>query len=201
MAKRTATTSTGFETREAWLQAFAEAVRPWFEEIGVTVPPVRIGVGFTSKGARSSRIGECWAATASEDGTPQVFIHPGQRTAEDVAHVLVHELIHAAIGTDKKHGPEFKKIAVPLGLTGKMTATVAGPDLVLRLAPVLADLGPYPHAGLTPTGTTSTGPKQTTRMLKCECPACGYTVRTTRKWLDIATPTCPLDEIPMEVPA
>ena len=33
---------------------------------------------------------------------------------------------------------------------------------------------------------------QTTRMLKCVCGKCGYTCRTTRKWLDAAgSPICP----------
>ena len=30
-------------------------------------------------------------------------------------------------------------------------------------------------------------------MLKCECAACGYTVRTARKWLETAgAPLCPI---------
>lgn len=43
-------------------------------------------------------------------------------------------------------------------------------------------------------------PVQGTRMLKCQCPECGYTVRTTRKWIDVATPVCPVDgaEMPAE---
>lgn len=39
------------------------------------------------------------------------------------------------------------------------------------------------------------GPKQTTRQLKIQCPACGYLARVTRKWLEEAgTPTCPCGE-------
>lgn len=39
------------------------------------------------------------------------------------------------------------------------------------------------------------GKKQTTRMLKVQCPACGYLARVTRKWLEEAgTPTCPCGE-------
>lgn len=33
--------------------------------------------------------------------------------------------------------------------------------------------------------------KQSTRMLKVECGSCGYTLRTTAKWLEVGTPTCP----------
>ena len=34
--------------------------------------------------------------------------------------------------------------------------------------------------------------KQTTRLIKVFCPdpGCGYTVRTTAKWLAVGTPTC-----------
>lgn len=32
-------------------------------------------------------------------------------------------------------------------------------------------------------------------MLKCECQACGYTVRTARKWLELAgAPLCPIKD-------
>lgn len=31
-----------------------------------------------------------------------------------------------------------------------------------------------------------------------ECPECGYTVRTTQKWLDVGAPFCPTDNIPLE---
>lgn len=33
--------------------------------------------------------------------------------------------------------------------------------------------------------------KQTTRLLKCVCAACGYNVRVTQKWLDVGAPHCP----------
>lgn len=33
--------------------------------------------------------------------------------------------------------------------------------------------------------------KQPTRMLKCFCENCGYTIRATAKWLNIAIPNCP----------
>lgn len=188
------TTHTPFVTREAWLQALVEKVTPWCEDAGLTVPPVRISVGYTSKGLRSNRIGECWHPEAVEDHVPTIFVHPGLRQC-DVGHVVVHELIHASLGPGAKHGPLFRRPALALGLTGRMTATVPSPELQARLDAVCDDLGAYPHGVLTPTsGLTSTGPKQSTRMLKVECPGCGYTVRTTRKWLEIGTPRCPCGE-------
>jgi hypothetical protein len=184
---------TPFVTREAWLQALVEKVTPWYEDLGLTVPPVRCSVGFSSKGVRSNTIGECWHGVSVTDGIPAVFIHPKLATAEDVGHVVIHELVHAALGPGAKHGPLFKRPATALGLAGRMTATVPTPELCSRLVPVFHDLGPYPHAALVPSGLTSTGPKQTTRMLKCECLVCGYTARTTRKWLDeVGAPWCPV---------
>lgn len=32
--------------------------------------------------------------------------------------------------------------------------------------------------------------KQATRMIKVCCPGCGYTIRTTQKWIDVGLPTC-----------
>ena len=79
-------------------------------------------------------------------------------------------------------------MATSLGLEGKMTATVAGADLKVKLDALAAKLGPYPHAALTPGMRTG---KQGTRMLKVTCPEDGYTLRATRKWLDMGLPTCP----------
>lgn len=33
--------------------------------------------------------------------------------------------------------------------------------------------------------------KQSTRLIKVMCAACGYTMRITRKWLEVAVPDCP----------
>jgi hypothetical protein len=178
--------------REGWLREVARRLAEWPEL--PALPPFRVGVGFTSKGARSNRIGECWAPTCTPDNTCELFIHPGLGDATTVAATLAHELIHAAVGVEAKHGPKFKRVALALGLQGKMTATTAGPRFVERITPILEEVGPYPHGQLRAVGAKSTGPKQTTRMLKCECPECGYTVRTTRKWLDVAVPRCPVCE-------
>ena|GEM_PF-3007831 len=49
------------------------------------------------------------------------------------------------------------------------------------------------HPRLDTGGLTTAPRKQAVRMLKCECQACGYTVRTARKWLETAgAPLCPI---------
>lgn len=188
------------ETREGWLNAVALEMAPWFKAESHPLPTVRMAVGFTSTGKRGRRIGECWTDTASADGAHEIFIRPDQDDALTVAAILAHELIHAAVGIAAKHGPKFRKVAVAIGLEGKMTATVPGEAFKQRIAPILEAAGPLPHARLSFAGSETTGPKkQSARLLKAECGACGYTVRVTRKWVDEAgAPHCPIHG-PMDI--
>lgn len=64
--------------------------------------------------------------------------------------ILLHELIHAAVGTEEGHRGEFKRVALALGLQGKMTATIAEPGTELhgKLSRIARELGPYPHKAL-----------------------------------------------------
>jgi hypothetical protein len=74
-----------------------------------------------------------------------------------------------------------------------VTATSAGEELQQRIkAELLANLPQYPHAML----DMQLRPvkKQSTRMLKAKCPECGYTIRTSQKWLEVGLPTCPCGE-------
>ena len=178
------------KTRERWLLRLVDALGPMFAEHGANVPSVLISVGFPSKRATSSRnrrIGECWYGACSADGRPHVFISPVLADPAEVAGVVVHELIHAVCGAGVGHKGPFRKLALALGLEGKMTATAVGAELAKRLNALIRKLGPYPHPKLTATGGK---PKQGTRMLKLECPACGYVVRTTAKWVAVGLPTC-----------
>jgi hypothetical protein len=165
-------------------------LRPAFDAAGATLPAhVRVSCGWTSQralSAKSRRIGECWPSQSSADQAREIFISPCLGDAAQASAVLVHELVHAALDCQGGHGPQFRKLAVKLGLEGKMTATVAGEDLTKRLNALVAEIGPYPHATL----DRSMRPKQSTRMIKVVCPDCGYTVRTTRQWIEQGLPTC-----------
>lgn len=177
--------------REAYLEAATDLMRPWFETAGAPLPEVvRVSVGWPSRSATSQsrrRIGECWSPKCAEDSVSQIFISPCLGEVERALDVLVHELVHAAVGLDCGHKGRFRVVATQLGLTGKMTATVAGPELAGRLHDLAQQLGAYPHAKLDKLARA----KQTTRMLKLACPDCGYGVRTTQKWIEVGLPRCP----------
>lgn len=187
------------DTRESWLQAASDALVTRFAGDGLQPQRTRVGVGFTSQGKRGKRIGECWSESASADATREVILSATLDDPSEVLATLAHELIHATLPADAKHGPQFKTVALAIGLQGKMRATEAGPMLLDILSGIIEDLGPYPHARL---NVALSGKKtQTTRMLKVECPQCGYTVRTTRQWLDLGAPMCPEGDEMSEEPS
>ncbi len=180
------------ETREAWLNAARDELVETYGAVGLNVERVRIGVGFTSKGLKSKRIGECWSDSASADGAREVFLVPQLSEAQEVLATLLHELVHAALPADAKHGPVFKRLATAVGLAGKMTATHASDALRADLAGIIEELGPYPHSAFAPLSFTKT---QTTRLLKVVCLSCeDYSVRMSRKVLDMGAPICGICE-------
>jgi hypothetical protein len=179
-------------TREQWLLSAVDHLRPAFLAQGVSVPAaVHVSIGFPSTGAlarRSRRIGECWPAEASCDGLHHLFLSPLLAEPLPILATLVHELVHAAVGLRARHGPPFRRLALALGLRGRMTETTAGPELATQLADLAARLGAFPHAGLLANPDRK---KQTTRLQKVACPGCGYTVRVTARWIAAGLPTCP----------
>ncbi len=121
-------------TREEWVELAREwaAVRI-VETTGEDLPLHRVGIGFPGTGRRGKRIGECWPATATADGAKEVFVSPILDGATVIS-TLIHELIHVALEQGVKHGPPFRKLALAVGLSGKMRSTVAGVDLTNDIA-------------------------------------------------------------------
>jgi len=171
-----------FKTREEWMHSFTKHARAVFISKGYEIPEnVRMSVGFTSTGARGSRIGECWSDTCSTDGAFEIFVDPKLGDASRVADVLTHELIHATVGLEAGHKKPFVDCMKAVGLVGKPTATVAGVEWHDWADPIIEALGPLPHAAIKPTNGAK---KQSTRMIKCECKDCGFVMRTSSKWIE-----------------
>ena len=180
------------ETREAWLAALVNAMRPAFSALGFPLPAkIRVACGWPSRSAltaRSRRIGEAWSTRCSADGTCETFLSPILADPVEVGATLAHELVHHAVGVEHGHKGPFRKCALGIGLVGKMTATVAGPELAGRLHAIAESIGPYPHATL---DATLGRKKQSTRMLKITCQDCGCIARMSRQAIEEAgLPTC-----------
>lgn len=176
-------------TREEWLTAAAAAIRPIFDEAEIApYPKLRFSCGFPKARGGKRFIGQCFSATVSKDKTFEVFVSPELDDPYEVIDTLTHELVHAVDHCKNGHRAPFTAICRAIGLTkGKPKQAGADADLEKQLRKILRTLGAYPHAKITRRKVV----KQGTRMLKIACPKCGYTVRTTRKWIDHGLPTCP----------
>lgn len=136
-------------TREAWLVAGTELLnKEFFDGNGYELPELRVSVGFPR--ASSNAIGQCWDSKVSEDDHYEIFICPTQGAAGRVLDILLHELIHAAVGLKEGHRGKFRKLAKEFGLAGRMTATFAeeGSELHSQLQVVAGRLGKFPGAAM-----------------------------------------------------
>lgn len=183
-----------FDTREAWLTAAVDWFRPAFQELDAPLPAVvRVTMGFPSRGKASRAIGETWYPEAAQDGATNVYIKPtfGATGEADILAILAHELCHAAGA--KGHGKAFKRLAHGIGLSGPMRSTHAGVELARDLDALARHLGDIPHGAIDP--GQSPVKKQGTRQRKVICAICGYTARTTAKWLEmVGAPHCGVAE-------
>lgn len=188
-----------FPTREAWLEEVVRQFRGNFETHNLALPPrLHLSCGLPSRGALSETrrtLGECWHSTASTDGVHHIFISPLIEDGLGAAGVLLHELVHACLPPEAKHGPQFKSACGKLGLTsGKPKSASPGPELTKTLEDVILNrLGKYPHAALIPPGRKE-GEKGKGRMLKisCENGHEPYVLRGSRKVINLGLPLCPV---------
>lgn len=208
--------------RETWLNEMAALMAPRFEELGYPLPKYRVAVGWTSAGKSTAVAGECWHSSVSSDATFEILIAPLRDDSMAIAGTLAHELAHAAVGFHHKHGGDFAKVVLALGLLRPVTASQPGPAFKEWAQPFLDQLGPIPHAKVLlqpepqPAAprrqdddegeeepefrpSSNAKPKQTTRLLKAACQAanddgepCGYTVRITKKWAEQLGAQCPV---------
>jgi hypothetical protein len=205
------------KNRETWLNEFATKAAPFYAELGKPLPPFRVAVGFVSTGKDGSGIGECWSNKCSADNHFEIFIRPDAENTRRVVFVLVHELVHAAVGLNEGHKGEFARVALALGLPRPLTNVGDWtPRMHEWLDPIIEEMGEIPHAPLSwrnEAGGKTAGrgkggmereddsedgerkssrpKKQGTRLHKVACADCGYTVRVTQKWLEKGLPHCP----------
>ncbi len=170
-------TANNHTTREGWLVDAIGLLRTeFFTSRGHKVPAkLQVACGWVQGGKNA--IGQCWAPSASSDETTQMYISPTEADAARVLDILLHEMIHAVVGTKYGHKGPFRTLAKDFGLAGKMTATYAeeGSPLKALLVIIAGKLGPYPHAAMTKKEVTKANPYKWTRLMS---PSDGHYVVT-----------------------
>lgn len=172
--------------RETWLQEATKRLRPLFKQHGHAIPTkIMVGCGWP-RGAKAEVIGQCFAKSWTEDSTTHIFISPTQANDIEVLAILVHELVHAAVGCEEGHKGKFKTMARSLGLEGKLTATTVSPKLALypTLKKISKELGKYPHSRMSNKGGAGGGSKRDKwpRLLSRSVP--GYALLISPKMLE-----------------
>jgi len=74
-------------TREAWLIGLVDLLKPYFSRHKEALPSLRITCGWTGKGVRTKRVGECWAGATAADSQPHIYISPVLEESVEVAAV------------------------------------------------------------------------------------------------------------------
>lgn len=184
-----------YKTREEWLLAAVEEIRPIFSLKGHQIPlDCQVSCGFASTGTRSHHIGQCWSRSSSTHERNQIFISPALYEPAEVLDTLVHELVHAVDNCEHKHGKEFKKMALSLGMVGPMRSAGAGPELKAKLEVVAQALGPDPHGKLKVVHHKAISRSRP----RAKCPTCGFQVPMLKRFLAYGAPICPKDKVEME---
>jgi len=195
--------------REEWLKRAVDKVKSHVEShTKREIPPVLVSCGFPSSGGaklNNTTLGECWPSESTFDGTRQIFVNPVIKDPVKVLEVLIHELVHAVLPDDEKHGPEFKRMAKAVGLVGPAKSTSAGDELQAKLTIFAEELGEFDNKPIIlKTKDKKKGPKST---FKLHCPdkrdckeTChlsdklhgeDYAVTVGKKALKLGVPKCP----------
>jgi len=198
--------------REAWLNTlsipFAQVIKHAAKELKIeldTMPdmdkgkedPTVVRTDFDISVAPLTHkkcIGLCRHAN-SHGGKARIQLDTGIDCPVMMAHVLLHEMVHAYTFGDGHKG-RFKKIMKHLDSSGRMTATMPGEvqtvwiTALLEYFPEWSDV--HTPFKITPRGKRGKG----SRMIKIVCKSqyCGCVFRLSQKWIDeaewLACPVC-----------
>ena len=165
------------QLREAWLEQAVIYLRDYMATHGILLSTSpRVSCGFPSRGGERRTVGQCFSAKVCEDGRSQVFVSPRIAESVDVLGILLHELIHAAVGVEHKHGKKFSQAARKVGLIRPWKATTVGTTLRPVLERFVVLLGPYPHAAiklkaiqLEASDVAESRPGSRLRLYECNC--------------------------------
>jgi len=153
---------------------------------------------------RKNALGWFWASrwkTQAKESVQEINLSAETLRDCNPGEVIIHELAHAENFTlgikdcvNNVHNKKFKAMAEQLGLVVKprdkrygFGFTDLGDGAKAFLASIKFDSQLFKLNRLEPLSVAKAG----TRLLKCQCPECEYTVRITQKWIDVGLPVCP----------
>ncbi len=142
------------ETREKWLETAIKKLTPIFTEAGLALPK-RIDVLCDRE--RNLKLfgllrGMCWADLIDYPDSATIWISHFLRSVrgkDGILAVLIHELVHAAVGIKCGHRKMFKCAIRKVGLVERKDGSdYAGKKLCTKLKSIADKLGPIPCSEL-----------------------------------------------------
>jgi len=173
------------------------------KHFGLKTKPESIVFTIQTKG-RKNALGWFWASrwkTQAKESVQEINLSAETLRDCNPGEVIIHELAHAENFTlgikdcvNNVHNKKFKAMAEQLGLLVKPRDkrygygfTDLGDGAKAFLDSIKFDHQLFKLNRLEPVTAAKAG----TRLLKCQCPECEYTVRITQKWIDVGLPVCP----------
>lgn len=179
--------------RETWLENAVSLFRQHFSEAGLHLPKrIYVSVGWPSYGVGTSDkyvAGEAWPKGVSKDRSNHIFISPKLNNPVDVLTVLCHELVHAYLDCANGHQHWFQTTASAVGLQAPWISSVGTQEFRDKMQEWSKQLGTYPHAGFRQRSKFYAS-KSVNRSRKIICENCGFSARTSLKWVKKGLPTC-----------
>lgn len=169
--------------RENWLNKAVQELKDTLLTEEELPEKLKVSCGFCVK---KNAIGICCPPVGSKDGYTEIFIDPQLDESCRVLDVLLHELIHAILGSGRGHGKAFKKIALRVGLLEPVTATTASAELNEKLKKIVERIGEYPHSAyIKPTkAKEESKDKEDKAMVNLRCKdECDILVKTLKSYL------------------
>jgi hypothetical protein len=193
--------------REAWLTEAAQFILDDIISLHISDGSIktdfRVSVGYPPRStSRSKVVAVCIKSDASADKLSEIFVTPAISDSMTILANLSHELVHYSDDCQSGHKNHFARVARAIGLEGKLTATVAGAGLQIKLRKIIDLLGEIPHAAI---DIGKAKAKQTTRLLKVACPddSCGFNYRASHmqivKITDLLCPACAIHDMETDV--
>lgn len=127
-------------TRAEWLRLAIRDLRPLFDGLEARPNSKTVVRAEQVEGSKDNEIGWCWTF----DGHSFIGVSPEACDGTEVLAILLHELIHSAVGPMTGHNGAFRRVWRQVGFEGLPTEVSCSEELAAVLQSIARRLGPYP---------------------------------------------------------
>lgn len=177
-----------YKFREEWLMKAKDLLQKNIFRSWEFPEGIKVSCGDLDK----KHLGCCFSKECSENQFTEIFISPSLKEETEVLGTLAHELIHAFLGNNKKHGKEFGKVAEEIGLLPPWRSTKESDRFKKDVSLFIEELGKYPHAKINRKTGSKQQPSPKSRMYVCKNGHDEWKCLVKEKYYNEQEPVCPI---------